>query len=85
MLEAVRLEEAWARSSGKGQAGGCSRGGMTQRACKLVQGFCELKYSEAVARHAPVGAARAGAGFVSGRTTAVLPADAPNLFGIGSI
>jgi hypothetical protein len=51
----------------------------------VLQGFCELKYSEAVARHAPADAARSGAGFVSGRTTAVLPSDAPNLFGIGSI
>ena len=50
-----------------------------------VQGFCELKYSEAVARHAAVDGARTGSGFVSGRTTAVLPSDAPNLFGIGSI
>ncbi len=59
---------------------------MTQRACAhVLQGFCELKYSEAVARHAPADAARSGAGFVSGRTTAVLPSDAPNLFGIGSI
>ena len=51
----------------------------------LAQGFCELKYAETVARHMEVDAVRGASGFVSGRTTAVLPNDAPNYFGIGSI
>lgn len=46
-----------------------------------MQGFCELKYSRDVAAHQPVTANRAAAGFLSGRTTAVLPAGARNLFG----
>ncbi len=50
-----------------------------------VQGFCELKYSGDVARHRPVDATRAASGFVSGRTTAVLPVDMISLFGAGSI
>lgn len=50
-----------------------------------AQGFCELKYAETVARHMEVDAVRGASGFVSGRTTAVLPNDAPNYFGIGSI
>ncbi|CAL8470071.1 g9613 [Coccomyxa elongata] len=49
------------------------------------QGFCELKYSGDVARHRPVQSALPASGFVSGRTTAVLPTDMPNLFGAGSI
>ena len=50
-----------------------------------MQGFCELKYAETVARHMEADAVRSASGFVSGRTTAVLPNDAPNYFGIGSI
>jgi len=38
-----------------------------------------------VARHRPVENARAAAGFLSGRTTGVLPKDVPNIFGIGAI
>ncbi|CAL5218474.1 g159 [Coccomyxa viridis] len=47
----------------------------------VERGFCELKYSRDVAAHQPVTANRAAAGFLSGRTTAVLPAGARNLFG----
>ena len=50
----------------------------------MLQGFCELKNSGDAAAHQPIAADRMASGFLSGRTTAVLPTSARNLFGTSS-